>query len=62
MSRFDVELVRKIGSMALIEKQSNRIHYSRIAAISDELRPGNIWVTSGPTETGRLDYIRRTGN
>ena len=61
MSKFDVELVGKIGSMALIESQSNRLHYSRIAAISDELRPGYIWVTSGATEIGRLDYIRRSG-
>ena len=26
-----------------------------------ELKPGMIWVTSGATEIGRLDYIRRTG-
>lgn len=61
MKKFDVELVGKIGSMALIERQSNRLHYSRIAAIADELRPGYIWVTSGATEIGRLDYIRRSG-
>ena len=61
MNRFDVELVGKIGSMALIERKSNRLNYSRIAALADELRPGYIWVTSGATEIGRLDYIRRTG-
>ena len=61
MNGFDVELVGKIGSMALIERKSNRLNYSRIAALADELRPGYIWVTSGATEIGRLDYIRRTG-
>lgn len=58
---FDYELVGKIGSMALIDKQSQMLDYTLIARISSELRPGYIWVTSGAAETGRLDYIRRTG-
>ena len=58
---FDVELVGKIGSMALIDKESNILDYTLIARISSELRPGYVWVTSGATETGRLDYIKRNG-
>ena len=59
--KFDVELVGKIGSMALIDKQAGMLDYTRIARLSKELRPGYVWVTSGATETGRLDYINRNG-
>lgn len=59
--KFDAELVGKIGSMALIDKQDNMIDYTRVARISRELKPGWIWVTSGATEIGRLDYRIRTG-
>lgn len=58
---FDVELVGKIGSMALIDKESSMLNYTLIARIASELRPGYIWVTSGAAETGRLDYIKRNG-
>ena len=58
---FDVELVGKIGSMALIDKESNSLNYSLIARLSRELKPGYVWVTSGAVEAGRLDYINRTG-
>ncbi|MBQ9103738.1 MAG: uridylate kinase [Clostridia bacterium] len=58
---FDVELVGKIGSMALINKENNILDYTLIARLSSELKPGYIWVTSGAVETGRLDYIKRTG-
>ena len=58
---FDVELVGKIGSMALIDKRSNILDYTKIARLSAELKPGYIWVTSGAVETGRLDYIKRNG-
>lgn len=58
---FDIELVGKIGSMALIDKQNNILDYTLIARISAELKPGYIWVTSGAAETGRLDYIKRNG-
>ena len=59
--KFDVELVGKIGSMALIDKASNILDYTLIARLSSELKPGYIWVTSGAAETGRLDYIKRNG-
>jgi glutamate 5-kinase len=59
--KFDVELVGKIGSMALINKENNILDYTLMARLSSELKPGYIWVTSGATETGRLDYIKRTG-
>ena len=59
--KFDVELVGKIGSMALIHKESNMLDYTLIARLSSELKPGYIWVTSGAAETGRLDYIKRNG-
>lgn len=59
--KFDVELVGKIGSMALIDKKDNLIDYTRVARLSRELKPGYIWVSSGATEIGRLDYISRTG-
>ena len=58
---FDVELVGKIGSMALIDKKDNMIDYTRVARLSRELRPGYIWISSGATEIGRLDYRMRAG-
>lgn len=59
--KFDIELVGKIGSMALIDKESSLLDYTLIARLSSELKPGYIWVTSGAAETGRLDYIKRMG-
>ena len=59
--QFDIELVGKIGSMALIDKASNILDYTLIARLSSELKPGYIWITSGAAETGRLDYIKRNG-
>lgn len=38
--KFDVELVGKIGSMALIDKKDNMIDYTRVARLSRELKPG----------------------
>lgn len=58
---FNVELVGKIGSMALINKEDNDINYNIFARLSKELKPGHIWVSSGATEIGRLDYIKRSG-
>ena len=58
---FDIELVGKVGSMALINRDHDDIDYNIIARISRSLRPGMIWVTSGAAEIGRLDYIKRTG-
>ena len=59
--RFDYELVGKIGSMALIRKEESDIDYNIFSRLGRELKPGMIWVSSGATEIGRLDYIRRTG-
>lgn len=58
---FDYELVGKIGSMALIRKADNDIDYNIFSRLGQELRPGMIWVSSGATEIGRLDYLRRHG-
>lgn len=61
MTKFDIELVGKVGSMALINASHDDIDYNIIARISRYLKPGYIWVTSGATEIGRLDYMKRTG-
>lgn len=61
MATFDTELVGKIGSMALIDREDCMIDYTRVARLSRELRPGYIWVSSGATEIGRLDYLSRNG-
>ena len=58
---FDFELVGKIGSMALINRMDGDINYNIFARLGRELTPGMIWVSSGATEIGRLDYIRRRG-
>lgn len=60
--QFDFELVGKIGSMALIRKADNDIDYNIFSQLGKQLRPGWIWVSSGATEIGRLDYLRRTGH
>ena len=59
--KFDIELVGKVGSMALVNDVHDDIDYNVISNISRNLRPGFIWVTSGAVEIGRLDYIKRTG-
>jgi glutamate 5-kinase len=56
-----IDLVIKIGSMALINKDYNDINYNVFARLSRELRPGYALVSSGATEIGRLDYIKRNG-
>lgn len=58
---YQFDLVGKIGSMALIRREDQDIDYNIFARLGRELKPGMIWVTSGATEIGRLDYIRRTG-
>lgn len=57
--KFDIELVGKIGSMALINKSDRQPDYNLFARVSKELKPGYIWVSSGATEIGRLDYMNR---
>jgi len=59
--KFDIELVGKIGSMALIDQENHDMNYNIIARLSRELRPGYIWVTSGAVEIGKLDYLKRNG-
>ena len=44
---FDIELVGKIGSMALIREAEHDINYNVFSRIGRELRPGMIWVSSG---------------
>ena len=56
-----IDLVIKIGSMALIRKEDNDIDYNIFARLSGELRPGMLLVSSGATEIGRVDYMKRTG-
>lgn len=61
MANFDIELVGKVGSMALVNNDHDDIDYNIISRISRALKPGVIWITSGAAEIGRLDYIKRTG-
>lgn len=61
MDKFGIGLVGKIGSMALIDKEKNEIDTARFKRLAAELEPGIVWVSSGATEIGRLDYIKRTG-
>lgn len=56
-----IDMVGKIGSMALIRKEEGDIDYNILSRVARQLRPGMIWVTSGAAEIGRLDYIKRTG-
>ena len=56
-----LDLVIKIGSMALIQKAENAIDYNIFQRLGGDLRPGMILVTSGAAEIGRLDYMQRTG-
>jgi len=57
----NIDLVIKIGSMALIQKEDNVIDYNVFQRLGNALRPGMLLVTSGAAEIGRLDYIQRTG-
>jgi len=61
MDNIPIDLVIKIGSMALIRKQDNDIDYNIMSRLGAELKPGHVLVSSGATEIGRLDYIKRTG-
>ena len=58
---YQFDLVGKIGSMALIRKEDRDIDYNIFSRLGSDLKPGMIWVTSGATEIGRLDYMKRTG-
>ncbi len=56
-----IDLVIKIGSMALVRREDNDIDYNIFSRLSGELRPGMLLVSSGATEIGRLDYLKRAG-
>jgi glutamate 5-kinase len=61
MATGTVDLVGKIGSMALIRQEDNDINYNIFSRLGAELQPGVVWVSSGATEIGRLDYMKRNG-
>ena len=61
MEKYGIEIVGKIGSMALINKEKTALDLARFKRLCAELRPGIVWVSSGATEIGRLDYIQRAG-
>jgi glutamate 5-kinase len=61
MSEVKIELVGKIGSMALIRKMDRDIDYNIFSRLGSELKPGVVWISSGATEIGRLDYMKRNG-
>ncbi len=57
-----IDVVVKIGSMALIQKEEGAIDYNIFQRLGADLKPGMLLVTSGAAEIGRLDYIQRTGH
>ena len=56
-----LDLVVKIGSMALIRKDDNDIDYNILSRLSAELEPSTVLVSSDATEIGRLDYVAVQG-
>jgi len=62
MARFDFDAVIKIGSMALIRKEDNDLDYNIFSRLAKDLCPGLILVSSGATEIGRIDYMKRSGS
>lgn len=61
MAKFDIDIVGKVGSMALIRQEDHDLDYNIFSKIGSELRPGMIWISSGAVEIGRLDYMQRNG-
>ena len=59
MTKFDMEIVGKIGSMALINKTDRDIDYNIFSRLGKQLHPGMVWVSSGAVEIGRIDYMQR---
>lgn len=55
------DIVVKIGSMALIRHDDGDIDYNIFSRLGSALRPGMLLVSSGATEIGRIDYIKRHG-
>ncbi len=58
--KYDCELVGKIGSMALINREINELDYNTFSRIGKFLQPGYVWVSSGAVEIGKIDYYKRT--
>ena len=56
---FDSELVGKIGSMALINRERDELDYNTFSRIGKHLKPGYVWVSSGAVEIGKIDYLKR---
>jgi len=56
------DIVVKIGSMALIRHEDGDLDYNIFSRLSSSLRPGMLLVSSGATEIGRIDYIKRNGH
>ncbi|MEZ4358280.1 MAG: uridylate kinase [Eubacteriales bacterium] len=61
MANFDFDVVVKIGSMALIRQEDNDLDYNIFSRLASELKPGYALISSGATEIGRLDYMKRNG-
>lgn len=57
--KFDCELVGKIGSMALINHEINELDYNTFSRIGKYLNPGDVWISSGAVEIGKIDYFKR---
>ncbi len=55
------DIVIKIGSMALIRRDDGDIDYNIFSRLGKSLKPGMLLVSSGATEIGRIDYIKRHG-
>ncbi len=57
--KYDCELVGKIGSMALINREIDELDYNTFSRIGKYLQPGHVWVSSGAVEIGKIDYYKR---
>lgn len=55
------DMVIKIGSMALIRHEDGDLDYNIFSRLGSSLRPGMLLVSSGATEIGRIDYLKRYG-
>lgn len=56
------DTVIKIGSMALIAHADGDLDYNIFSRLGKALRPGMLLISSGATEIGRIDYIKRCGH
>lgn len=56
------DIVVKIGSMALIRRDDGDLDYNIFSRLGKSLKPGMLLVSSGATEIGRIDYIKRHGH